>query len=87
MTSTIEILHGPALIAIAVLALFVCFMMFVTWWALLGWGTSIAHRVYRWGMGTRQTPQWTPAKPVEDASADELDDPSRSSAPMTIGRR
>ncbi len=43
--------HNPAFVAsIVFLAFAASFLAMVAWWALVGWGVSIAMRAYRWGM-------------------------------------
>jgi hypothetical protein len=38
------------LAVLAFLAAVGCAVLFVAWWALIGWGVSVAVRAYRWGM-------------------------------------
>jgi len=50
MTASI---HGPEWIPVIILAGFVWLAAFVAFWALVGWGASIAVRVYRRVMAGR----------------------------------
>jgi hypothetical protein len=45
---------GPGLIALAVLVVLAWTVLFVVFWALTGWGVSIAVRTYRWCMRHHQ---------------------------------
>jgi hypothetical protein len=47
-------LHGFQIAALAVLGVCVWAFMFIVWWALVGWGVSIAARVYFWAMRNHQ---------------------------------
>lgn len=47
-------MHGPEWIPVIILAAFGWLVAFVAWWALAGWGFSIAVRVYRRSMRAHQ---------------------------------
>jgi hypothetical protein len=65
-------LHGAGLAAFIVLAICAWAIAFIIYWALMGWGVSIAVRSYRWAMRNHRPKQGTPAVVEQTMESDSL---------------